>query len=216
MSRGPGHIERTILGMAEHHPMLVPQIARQAYGLARAGEVTPTHCQAVRRALRKLEQAGIVARIHDEQLGRWRWRRINLAALERANQRQQRELARRRKAEEREAAIQAANATSPGAVTRLLKRPSITPSLPYQTEAVWVDEPRQPRVRMTRRRSQRAGRPRNIGQLWAYDVTVPEAHELSQVIAVITRLWAGLHEADRVLAFQLLEKLPNTKITRIG
>jgi hypothetical protein len=212
MSRGLGRIERAILGMAEHRPLLVAQIARQAYGLALAVDVTPMHCQAVRRALRKLEQAGVVARSYDEQLGRWRWRRINLAAVERANQRYQRELARRRKIEEREAAIQTANAASPGAVARLIKRPAITPSLPHLTEAVWLDEPRQPHVRMTRRRSQRPGRPRNIGQLWAYDVSVPEEHEFSSVIAVITRLWAGLHKADPVLASQLLGKLPSMKI----
>jgi hypothetical protein len=44
-------------------------------------------------------------------------------------------------------------------------------------------------------------------------VSVPEEHEFSAVIALITRLWAGLHKADPVLAFQLLQKLPNTKIT---
>ena len=49
----------------------------------------------------------------------------------------------------------------PGAVNRLMRRPSQA----EQTEAVWVDEPRQPRIRMTRRGSQRSGRLRTRGRV---------------------------------------------------
>jgi DNA-binding transcriptional ArsR family regulator len=200
MSRGPGLIERTILRLPTSHPMLVSQIARQAYSLPHAADVTPTHLQAVRRALRKLERAGVVARIYDEQLGRWRWQRVDLAAIERSEERQRRALTRRWKEEEREAAMRAAN------VSRLEQRPAATDQ---HTE----ERPhRPPRIRRDRRRSQQQGRV-SIGQLWAFDVVATPEHELSGTIARITRLWAGLHEADQTLALELLAKLPKAKIS---
>jgi hypothetical protein len=212
MSRGPGRVERTILSLGRT-PLLVTQIARRAYDLARAAEVTPIHCQAVRRSLRKLEKVGVVERIYDEPLGRWRWQCADVRASEQVSERRQRALERQWRAEQRRAAIEAREAAIRAAenVSRLSPSSKKAEPLTLATREEMMRPP--PRVRMTRRRSQRPGTI-SIGQLWATDIVVPREDELASLIARITRLWAGLYEAKPALALDLLAKLPKTKIHR--
>jgi hypothetical protein len=96
MSRGPGHLERAILSLTPGKALLVGQIARRAYRVAAAVDVTAVQRQATRRALRKLEQTGAVKRIYDEMLGRWRWQRIDPREASRARRLAARTLAQQR------------------------------------------------------------------------------------------------------------------------
>ena len=223
MSRGPGRVERTILSLGRT-PLLVTQIARRAYQLAHAADVTATHCQAVRRALRKFERVGVVERVADEALRRWRWQGVDVAAAERFAQRRQRALERQWQREQRRAAVakrQAAVAAREAAirtaenVTAIGDRKTADAAKPAEPLTLATREEmrmrRPPLVRMTRRRSQRPG---SIGQLWVVGIEVPQPEELPALIARIARLWAGLHEANPDLAHTLLAHLPKTKIFR--
>lgn len=65
MSRGLGTLQRRILSILEREGMTCPQLARRIYGV-------PTEAQtyAVRRAVRRLADAGRIARVQPYQITR--------------------------------------------------------------------------------------------------------------------------------------------------
>ncbi len=63
-----------------------------------------------------------------------------------------------------------------------------------------------------RRRRDRPGD--RLHGLGANMIRAPELTELPELVALIVRLWAELHEADAALARELARKLPTARINR--